>query len=91
MERETAKRTGEGMRWLVLAAAGYAAALLLAQYALPGTWLLPAALAALVLLLPAAPILWKHLENFRRIRAGTEVRMSYLWNKDGELKRTGRA
>lgn len=47
--------------------------------------------AALVLLLPAAPILWKHLENFRRIRAGTEVRMSYLWNKDGELRRTGRA
>ena len=47
--------------------------------------------AALVLFLPAAPILWKHLENFRRIRAGTEVRMSYLWNKDGELRRTGRA
>ena len=57
MEREAAKRTGEGGRWLVLAAVGYAAALLLAQYALPESWLLPAALLALALLLPAA--LWK--------------------------------
>ena len=47
--------------------------------------------AALVLLIPAVPIILKHAENFRRIRAGTEVRMSYLWNKDGELRRTGRS
>ncbi len=47
--------------------------------------------AALVLLIPAVPIIWKHAENIRRIREGTEVRMSYLWNKDGELKRTGRS
>ena len=47
--------------------------------------------AALVLLIPAIPILFKHAENIRRIREGTEVRMSYLWNKDGELKRTGRS
>lgn len=46
--------------------------------------------AALVLLIPAVPIFLKHTANFRRIREGTEVRMSYLWNKDGELKRTGR-
>ncbi len=46
--------------------------------------------AALVLLIPAVPIFFKHAENFRRIREGTEVRMSYLWNKDGELRRTGR-
>ena len=46
--------------------------------------------AALVLLIPAIPIFFKHAENIRRIREGTEVRMSYLWNKDGELKRTGR-
>ena len=45
--------------------------------------------AALVLLIPAIPIFFKHAENIRRIREGTEVRMSYLWNKDGELKRTG--
>ena len=47
--------------------------------------------AALVLLIPAVPIICKHMENFRRIREGTEVRMSYLWNKDGELRRTGRS
>ena len=47
--------------------------------------------AALVLLIPAVPIFMKHTENFRRIREGTEVRMSYLWNKDGELRRTGRS
>jgi len=45
------------MRVLLLAACGYAAALLLAQYLLPENALLPAALTALVLLLPAA--LWK--------------------------------
>ena len=42
------------MRVLLLAAVGYAAALLLAQYALPETYLLPAALASLALLLPFA-------------------------------------
>ena len=47
--------------------------------------------AALVLLVPAVPIFFKHAENFRRIREGTEVRMSYLCNKDGELRRTGRS
>lgn len=47
--------------------------------------------AALVLLIPAIPIFFKHAENIRRIREGTEVRMSYLWNKDGELRRTGRS
>ena len=47
--------------------------------------------AALVLLIPAVPIFFKHAANFRRIREGTEVRMSYLWNKDGELRRTGRS
>ena len=47
--------------------------------------------AALVLLIPAIPIFIKHAENIRRIREGTEVRMSYLWNKNGELKRTGRS
>lgn len=45
---------------------------------------------ALILLIPAAPILWKHWENFVRIREGTELRMSFLWNREAELKRTGR-
>ncbi len=54
-------------------------------------WQTRALAAALVLLIPAVPVFCKHFENFRRIRAGTEIRMSYLWNKDGELRRTGRS
>ena len=54
-------------------------------------WFERSTAAALVLLIPAVPIFFKHAANFRRIREGTEVRMSYLWNKDGELKRTGRS
>ncbi len=46
--------------------------------------------ATLILMLPFLPIMLKHMENFRRIRNGTEVRLSYLWNKEGELKRIGR-
>ena len=46
---------------------------------------------ALVLLVPVIPVFAKHMVNFRRIRAGTEARMSYLWNKDGELRRIGRS
>ena len=48
-------------------------------------------LGTLVLLIPVLPIVMKHMKNFRSIRKGTEVKMSYLWDKDGELKRTGRA
>ena len=44
---------------------------------------------ALVLLIPAAPIILKHVTNFRRIAEGTELRMRYLWDKDGELERAG--
>ena len=29
----------------------------------------------------------KHIENIRRIRAGTEIKVSYLWNKEKELLR----
>ena len=47
-------------------------------------------LGALVLAVPAVPILCKHLENFRRIRSGEELRLSYLWKKDEELRRIGR-
>jgi len=43
-----------------------------------------------VLLVPALPILLRHLINFKRIRNGEELRMSFLWNKDGELARIGR-
>ena len=47
--------------------------------------------ALLILLIPAVPIFLKHVENFRRIREGTEMRMCYLWNKEKELKRIGRS
>lgn len=45
----------------------------------------------LILLIPAVPTILKHVENFRRIRAGTEARFSYLWDKQSELERLGRA
>ena len=32
-------------------------------------------------------IIYKHIENIRRIKNGTEMRLSYLWNKDAEIKR----
>ena len=45
---------------------------------------------ALVLLIPAVPIFARHWENFVRIREGTEMRTSFIWNKEGELKRIGK-
>ena len=48
------------------------------------------AAAAAILLTAAVPIFLKHMENFSRIRQGTEARISYLWNKDAERKRLGR-
>ena len=45
---------------------------------------------ALILLLPAIPIFIKHWENFARIREGTEMRTSFIWNKEGELRRIGK-
>ena len=47
-------------------------------------------LSATILLIPAGPIMKKHMANFSRIRMGTEPRISYLWNKDAELRRIGR-
>jgi glycerol-3-phosphate acyltransferase PlsY len=32
-------------------------------------------------------IFCKHMVNLRRIRAGSELRISYLWNRDGEIER----
>ena len=48
---------------------------------LPGT---------LALLLAGAAIIWKHLENLRRIREGREIHFSYLWDKEGETERMRR-
>ena len=44
----------------------------------------------MVLLIPAIPIFAKHWENFVRIREGAEMRTSFIWNKEGELKRIGK-
>jgi len=41
-------------------------------------------LGMLILLIPAVPIFVKHIENFQRIRQGKEVRISYLWDREGE-------
>ncbi len=46
--------------------------------------------ATLILLILIIPVFLKHRENFRRIRQGTEARMTYLWDKEAELKRIGR-
>lgn len=62
------------------------------------SWIFPACYAwqtgdwigAGLLAVPAVPILWKHGENFRRIRAGKELRFSFLWNREAELLRIGR-
>jgi len=48
-------------------------------------------LGAAVLAVPVIPIFCKHLVNFRRIRSGEELRLSFLFNKDKELKRIGRS
>ena len=45
---------------------------------------------ALILLIPALPIFLKHWENFVHIREGTEMRVSFIWNKEAELRRIGR-
>jgi len=44
-------------------------------------------LGGFILALPAIPIFIKHMENFRRIRRGEELKMSYLWKKEEELAR----
>ena len=46
-------------------------------------------LGALILAVPIIPIFSKHMINFRRIKSGDELRLSYLWKKDAELHRLG--
>ena len=45
---------------------------------------------ALILLIPSVPIVLKHIENFRRITEGKEVRVDALWNRKKEEERLGR-
>ncbi len=45
---------------------------------------------SLILLSAAVPIFYMHRENFARIREGTEMRTSFIWNKQKELERIGK-
>lgn len=42
---------------------------------------------ALTLCLVIPIVFFKHIENLVRIKNGTEARLSFLWNKQGELER----
>lgn len=42
---------------------------------------------ALILLIPAAVILCRHLENLKRITEGTEMHFSFLWKPREEMER----
>ena len=37
----------------------------------------------------AVPVLLKHIESLRRIAEGKEFKIDFLWDKEGELERTG--
>lgn len=42
---------------------------------------------AMIFVLVTVVVLYKHIENVRRIRNGTEAHFSYLWKKDREIER----
>ena len=44
-------------------------------------------LSAVILMVVAVVICLKHIDNLKRIKSGTEVHFSYLWNKEKELAR----
>lgn len=45
----------------------------------------------MLILFIATLVIWlKHLENISRIRKGTEVHLSFLWNKDKEIQRVSK-
>lgn len=45
--------------------------------------------AALILFIAAAAIIYRHRENFKRIRTGDELKFSFLWNRKAEADRFG--
>ncbi len=45
--------------------------------------------AALIMLIAAIAICYRHRENFRRIREGNELKFSFLWNRKAEADRFG--
>jgi glycerol-3-phosphate acyltransferase PlsY len=42
---------------------------------------------ALILCVLIPVVFYKHKENLKRIKNGTELRFSYLWNKEKEIER----
>lgn len=44
-------------------------------------------LAACIFMIAAVVMLFKHMDNIQRIKNGTEVHFSYLWNKEKEIER----
>ena len=42
---------------------------------------------ALILCILIPVVFYKHKENLKRIKNGTELRFSYLWNKEKEIER----
>ncbi len=47
-------------------------------------------ISALILLAAGIVMILKHVENLKRVRAGQEVHLSYLWKKDSELARVNK-
>lgn len=47
-------------------------------------------LSSLLFLLVGVIMILKHIENFRRIRQGREMHLSYLWRKESELERVNK-
>ena len=45
--------------------------------------------AALIFYIAAAAILYRHMENFKRIKEGNELKFSFLWNRKAEADRFG--
>lgn len=50
-------------------------------------WITGEAVPSLIFIVAAAAILYRHTENIKRIKKGTEAHFSILWNKDEELNR----
>ncbi|MBQ1503344.1 MAG: glycerol-3-phosphate acyltransferase [Clostridia bacterium] len=44
---------------------------------------------ALMLCIITAVIFFRHIDNFKKIKNGKELKFSYLWKKDSEMKRIG--
>ena len=45
--------------------------------------------AMFILFIASVAIIYRHMENFRRIREGNELKLSFLWNRKAEADRFG--